>query len=413
MLLEFENKIAEFIKANGLFDSADKILLAVSGGADSTALLYAMRALKAEGVLIAELICAHMNHQLRGTESDGDEDFVIAQARNLSLPITTRKVDVRGFAHRNKLSIETSARKLRFESLFDIAKANNCNWIVTAHQKDDNAETVLQRLIRGTGFRGLGGIWPARVFGDEIHFVRPLLCVRRDEVVEYLKERNLEWRVDRTNENCTYRRNFIRHQLLPALQQECSDSIAEQLSKLSQSARRFHSLVCNNVEKIWPVLAECGDESLKLNLKMFQPEPEPVKVELVRRSLTRLGSGERDLTHQHYEKILQLAKQNVSGRKIILPNRFMVCREYGNLIFARTGETSKLSEKIDRSTELKVPGQVRFGNCLVEATIFEAEVGGFERFKSGKSKSVEWFDLDKVQLPLEVRLRKTGDRFFP
>ncbi len=164
MLLEFENKIAGFIKANGLFGSADKILLAISGGADSTALLHAMCALKADGVLDGKLICAHINHQLRDTEAEADEDFVIAQARNLKLAITTGRVDVRGFAHRNKLSIETSARKLRFESLLDIAKANNCNQIATAHQKDDNAETVLQRLVRGTGFCGLGGIWSKRVF---------------------------------------------------------------------------------------------------------------------------------------------------------------------------------------------------------------------------------------------------------
>lgn len=413
MLLEFENKIAGFIKANVLFGSADKILLAVSGGADSTALLHAMCALKADGVLDGKLICAHINHQLRGTEAEADEDFVIAQARNLKLAITTSKVDVRGFARRNKLSIETAARKLRLESLLDIAKTNNCNQIATAHQKDDNAETVLQRLVRGTGFCGLGGIWPKRVFERGIVFVRPLLCVRRAEIVEYLKKRNLKWRIDKTNENCKYRRNYIRHRLIPVLQQQCSDSIVEQLSKLAQSARKFHSMVCNSAEKIWPAMAEFGDDSLKLDLKIFQLEPEPVKVELVRRSLTRLGSGERDLTHLHYEKILQLAEQNVSNSKITLPNRFVVCREYGNLVFARTEKTLKPDEKIDKSIELKVLGQVRFGNYLVEATIFEAEVGRFERFKAEKSKSVEWFDLDKVQPPLEVRFRKTGDRFVP
>ena len=126
MLLEFEKKVAGFIKANGLFGSADKILLAVSGGADSTALLYAVCAIKAESVLSGDILCAHINHQLRGSESDGDETFVIAQADKLNLAITTRQLDVRGFARKNKLSIETAARKLRIESLLDIAKANNC-----------------------------------------------------------------------------------------------------------------------------------------------------------------------------------------------------------------------------------------------------------------------------------------------
>ncbi|MFZ0035112.1 MAG: tRNA lysidine(34) synthetase TilS, partial [Sedimentisphaerales bacterium] len=222
MLLEFEKKVAGFIEANGLFGQADKILLAVSGGADSTALLYVICKMKAENILSGDIFCAHINHQLRGSESDGDEAFVVAQANKLNLPITTRRLDVRGFARKNKLSIETAARKLRIESLLDIVKDGNCNLVATAHQKDDNAETIIQRLVRGTGFRGLVGIWPLRCFADGIGFVRPLLCVRRDEIVEYLRKRNLKWREDHTNVDCKYRRNYIRHRLLPALQRQCT-----------------------------------------------------------------------------------------------------------------------------------------------------------------------------------------------
>ncbi len=411
MLLEFEKKVADFAKLNGLFNSAAKVLLAVSGGADSTALLNVMQALKAEGVLSSELICAHINHQLRGSEADADEDFVIAQARDLDLPITTSKVDVPGFAHRNKLSIETAARKLRIESLLDIAKANNCKCVATAHQKDDNAETVLQRLARGTGFRGLGGIWPKRVFERGIVFVRPLLCVRRAEIIEYLKKQNLKWRTDKTNENCTYRRNYIRHRLIPVLQQECSNSIVEQLSELAQSACKFYSLVCSRAEKVWPGLADCGGERVVLDLKRFLPEPPSVRVELVRRSLARLGSGERDLTQEHYERILQLAEQNVGGKEIELPDGFVVGYEYGNLIFGRTKK--RPNKKLSESVELEVPGQTRFGSYLIKAAVLKAESCDVEKFKAEKSKYTEWFDSDKVQPPLAVRFRQAGDRFIP
>ncbi len=411
MLLEFEKKVADFAKSNGLFGPAAKVLLAVSGGADSTGLLYAMGALKADGVLSCELICAHINHQLRGSEADADEDFVIAEAHDLDLPITPSKVDVRSFARENKLSIETAARKLRIESLLDIAKANDCKCIATAHQKDDNAETVLQRLARGTGFRGLGGIWPRRVFEGGIVFVRPLLGVRRAEIVEYLNKRNLKWWTDRTNENCTYRRNYIRHRLLPALQQQCSDSIVEQLSELAQSACRFYSLVCNRAEAIWPGLADCGGERVVLDLKSFLTQPPAVKVELVRRSLARLGSGERDLTHRHFESILQLSEQNIGGKKIELPGGFVVGYEYGNLIFGRAKEMPK--EKLSESVELEVPGRTRFGNYLIKATVLEAENCDVEKFKAGKSEYVERFDSDKVDLPLAARFRQAGDRFVP
>ena len=413
MLLDFEKNIADFIKVNHLLNSTDSVLLAVSGGADSTALLYAMHALKTRGILSTDLFCAHINHQLRGSQSDADEDFIVAEAARLNLEIRTRKVDVQGFALENKLSIETAARKLRIENLMDIAKSSGCNTIATAHQKDDNAETVLQRLARGTGFRGLGGIWPERTFGEEIRFVRPLLCVGRKDIIEYLNKRNLKWRIDRTNENCKYRRNYIRHRLIPALQKECSKEIAEQLFELSKSAQRFYSLVRSYADKVWPNLAICKGNTVTLDLKLFSDQQPAVKVEIIRQSLAVIGSGERDLTQEHYEKILQLAEQAVSGKKIELPDRFLVWREYGDLVFA-PGSKKCQPEKESSGTEtIAVPGRTRLGNCLVEATVLDADHVDIEKFKAEKTDFVEWFDFDKLNCPLAIRARRRGDRFWP
>ncbi len=440
MLLEFEQKVADFVRANELFSSADKarlpaakVLLAVSGGADSTALLYAMPALSSENVFRAELLCAHINHQLRGAEADLDEDFVIAQAGRLKLAITTRRVDVRGYAGRNKLSIETAARELRIKNLLDIARANKCKAIATSHQQNDNAETILQRLTRGTGFRGLGGIWPMRVFGDEFKFVRPLLCVKRDEIIEYLEQRNLKWRQDHTNADCTYRRNYIRHRLLPALQQDCTGLLVEQLSELSESARRFYKLVCSRADEVWPKTADCAGEKVTLDSKMLLAQPQSVMVELVRRSLTAVGCGERDLTQRYYERILQLAEQNVSGKKIELPGEFVVGAEYGNLIFARPQKSEDRSQKSEirnlssvlavrhpvdcplSSVVLEVPGQTRFGRYLIKATVLDARYSMLDTRKKTKSRIqfVERFDFDKIKPPLVVRFRRPGDRFVP
>jgi tRNA(Ile)-lysidine synthase len=417
MLTGFENKVADFIKANALFCSSDRVLLAVSGGADSTALLYAMCALKAGNVLSAELLCAHINHQLRGAEADKDENFVVAEAEKLKLAVITRQVDVREFARNNKLSIETAARKLRLESLLDIAKADNCDCVVTAHQKNDNAETILQRLSRGTGVRGLGGIWPRRVFDDNISFVRPLLCVGRDEIIEYLKKRNLKWRDDHTNVDCSYRRNFIRHRLLPALRQQCSDSIVESLFDLSVSAQRFYNLVCSEAEKIWPKTAQVDDETVTLNLESFLTQSQPVKVELVRRALARLGSGERDLTHRHYEKILRLAEQEAGGRKLALPNGFIVQREYENLFFTRPEESYIVDESRNKTVELRIPGKTKFGCYLIEAAIPDAPITSYQSLRDQlpitSYKTTERFDLGKIKLPLVVRYRREGDRFWP
>jgi len=409
-LTGFENKVADFIKANALFGSSGRVLLAVSGGADSTALLYAMCALKAENILSVELLCAHINHQLRGAEANKDEDFVIEEAAKLKLAVITRRVDVREFARRNKLSIETAARKLRLDSLLDIAKANNCNCIATAHQKNDNAETILQRLSRGTGFRGLGGIWPKRVFAGNINFVRPLLCVGRDEIIEYLKKQNLKWRDDHTNVDCSYRRNFIRHRLMPELQQQCSSSVVEQLFNLSVSAERFYTLLCSEAERVWPKTVEASGDRITLDLKSFLAQPQPVKVELVRRSLTQLGSGERDLTHRHYERILQLAEQKASGKKITLPNGFIVQREYTHLIFTHPEGSFTADESTGKTIE--IPGKTKFGCYLIETTILDAPITNYQ-LPITSYKLIECFDFDKVKLPLVVRHRRAGDRFWP
>ena len=165
MPAEFENRVAVFLESEELFAPTERIVLAVSGGADSVCLLHAICSLKAEGLFGGEIIVAHINHRLRGSESDGDEKFVVAEAGRLGLPIVCREVDVGRFAEDNKLSIETAGRQVRIESLIDIAGEHGCRVIAFAHHKDDLAETVIQRLARGTGFRGLAGIWPVRDFG--------------------------------------------------------------------------------------------------------------------------------------------------------------------------------------------------------------------------------------------------------
>jgi tRNA(Ile)-lysidine synthase len=414
MLSEFEKKLADFINANKLFGSAEKILLAVSGGADSTALMYAMHDLKAENCFDAELLCAHINHQLRGAEGDLDEEFVVTQANKLKLDMTTRRIDVRKFARLNKLSIETAARQLRIRALIDIAKVNNCNLIATAHQKNDNAETIVQRLSRGTGLRGLGGIWPERVFADGVIFVRPLLCFTRDEIINYLQQQNLNWRRDHTNDDYTYRRNYIRHRLIPALQQDCAGSVVEQLSQLAQSARSYYSMVCSRVDGLWPHLAGCHEDKIVLDLELFLVEPQPVKVELIRRCLANIACGEKCITHVHYESVLQLAGQNVTGREIELPGRFIVRQEYGNLIFSTRGN-SRMGNSFAHavSVTVEIPGRIAFEDFLIHAVILEKSEFDFEKSKSTKTDSIEWFDIDRIKPPIIVHRRRPGDRFVP
>jgi tRNA(Ile)-lysidine synthase len=212
----------------------------------------------------------------------------------------------------------------------------------------------------------------------------------------------------------------------------------EQLSELSESARRFYKLVCSRADEVWPKAADtyginCAGEKVTLDSKMLLAQPQPVMVELVRRSLTAVGCGERDLTQRHYEGILQLAEQNVSGKKIELPGEFVVGAEYGNLIFARPQKSEDRSQKSEirnlssvlavrhpvdcplSSVVLEVPGQTRFGRYLIKATVLDARYSMLDTRKKTKSRIqfVERFDFDKIKPPLVVRFRRPGDRFVP
>jgi len=413
MLSEFEKTIAAFIAENDLVGSAGKIVLAVSGGADSVSLLHTAWALKAAGVLKAQLVCAHINHQLRGAQADKDEQFVAAQAVKLNLAVVTRKVDVRRFARERKLSIETAGRQLRIEILSDIAAEEGCGLVATGHHKDDNAETIIQRLVRGTGFRGLCGIRPKQLFAENLAFIRPLLCVTRAQIVDYLRRRNLEWREDATNADCTFRRNFIRHCLLPQLQQQSSGSLAEQIFELSRASQRLRLYIVECADKLWGRMARQTDDTVTVNIEAFRSQPEFVRVELVRRSLVALGCGERDLTREHFHSIVQLAQKGISGKRVVLPGGYEVARGYQGISFERTTQSRPSSKQKVWTVNLKVPGRTMFGERLIEATVLDYDSGAFERFKAEKDESIEWFDLDMLRWPMKARVRLIGDRFHP
>ncbi|MCK4960611.1 MAG: tRNA lysidine(34) synthetase TilS, partial [Planctomycetes bacterium] len=311
----FEKNVAVFAKKQRLFGGCGRVLLAVSGGADSVALCSAMAKLTgvgrlpepagsllpeptndvasrvepatdaelatnvelvtdAELVPDVELVIGHVNHKLRGIAGDGDEEFVVKLAETLGLTVLTRSVATRDYAAGHKVSIETAARQLRRDALIDMAAEGRCDAIATAHHKDDNAETVVHRLMRGTGIRGLGGIWPKRTLsggsdrtlsggggrilsgggrrlrgaGGEIRFIRPLLCANRAEIVEYCKGKQLSWRTDHTNDDVSFTRNRIRHLLLPHLQQASEGKLCDQLAELSQVSRRLYGKIALEVD---------------------------------------------------------------------------------------------------------------------------------------------------------------------
>lgn len=411
-----EERVAEFIRRHGLFAGAGRVLLAVSGGADSIALLHILVALKAQGWIEADLVCAHINHQLRGPASNADEQFVVEQASLLGLPVVTRAVEVRTHARRHRLSLETAARQLRLASLAEIARRRECTWISTGHQKDDNAETVLQRLLRGTGFRGLAGIWPMRRL-DDLRLASPLLCATRAEIGQYLRRRDLPWREDATNVDVAYTRNYIRHRLLPLLQQEAHGCLVEELSELATSAKRLYVRIERDAEEAWSRLAKSAAGEVILDASGLASLPEPVAIELIRKAVVYLGGGDSDWASPHYRNILQLTRKSMGGKRASLPGGLTAQRERAQIILS-TEEPARvcrvgLAPPIPAPTVLAVPGRTQFAEQDIEASIVQRGEIVFAKLQRDKSPFTEYFDLDQVKLPVVVRTRQPGDRFQP
>ncbi|HPC94137.1 MAG TPA: tRNA lysidine(34) synthetase TilS [Sedimentisphaerales bacterium] len=405
-----EQKALEFVQNHALLAGVRRVLVAVSGGADSIALLHVMHRLTSQGAIGVELLCAHVNHKLRGAASDGDEAFVIGQARELGLPVVTGTIDVKGYAREHHLSIETAARQLRLDSLAEIARAHHCTAIATGHQKDDNAETVLQRIERGTGLRGLGGIWPSRRAADGVALVRPLLDCSRVEIVEYLRSRDLSWREDHTNTDCIYTRNRIRHRLLPALQAVSDSPLVEELASLAASARRLHARVAEEARTAATRYVSFGGEEAGVDAAALAGLPEPVRIELLRQMLTRLGLGERDLTRRHYRSLLGLAGGVPAGRKVSLPDGFFAQRNRNTVLLCRLpGPRQPLPDPV----ELRIPGTTRFGPYRIDAQILDTTRIEPSAITNETDPFIERLDFDSIKPPLTARMRRPGDRFVP
>ena len=413
MIDELEKKIAAFINAEYLFSSGEKVLVAVSGGADSVALTFALRNLKQAGKLDIDLVIGHVNHNLRGNSADKDEQFVLDIADDLNLPAHSRSVETKPYASANTLSIETAARVLRMQALTEIANNCNCTAIVTAHHKDDNAETMIHRMIRGTAYRGLGGIWPKRKFDSGLTFIRPMLCVTRKEIIDYCKSNNLSWRHDHTNDEFIYTRNRIRHQLLPYLQAGSATDLADELFRLSTSCRKLNRQVIALAENAWQQITESVEPTrIRLRKKAFASQPQPIKAELTLKALTTLGSGQRDLTQLHYQRVAELADKH-GCKTLELPNGFTAAICQDQITFTSPTDKPTMPKPDEQPQILSVPGKIEFAGRTITATVLDAAQCDLQTFKANKDSSTEWFDLEKITGNITIRHRKTGDKFIP
>lgn len=307
------------IKTYGLLSRGDTVVIGVSGGPDSLALLHLLHGIKKEYSLTLHV--AHLDHKLRKSSSQ-DSAFVEQAAKSLHLPFSGGAVNLR------KPSEET-CRLARHEFLFKIAKTLNADSIALGHTLDDQAETVLMRLIRGTGLLGLAGIAPKRNFGD-FTVIRPLIELPRAEIEKYLKRKGLRPRIDETNCQDIFLRNRIRAELLPLLEKKYNRNIKQLLGNLAQNTGNDYDYLLRSAEK------DAGGIKPAIGLARFARLHPSIKAIVLRRMAERVQGDTRRLTARHIRELEDLARNRPAGSIVDLPKELSVKKTQKNLCFYRS-----------------------------------------------------------------------------
>jgi tRNA(Ile)-lysidine synthase len=301
----------------GLGLAGQRVLVAASGGVDSTALAHALAEIARPRRL--ELVLGHVNHGLRGAESDADERAVRDLAAALAAPVAVTAADPRGLragrSSRDRPTLQEAARALRYEALRSMAQRHGAERIATGHNADDQAETVLLRLLRGTGPDGLGGI-PERSSDGVV--VRPLLRVPRAAIEAFALERRLRWREDASNDSLDYTRNRLRHHWLPGLAGEFNPQLLRVVSDLAEAQRRDSEWIEVLVAREAELRLSGGGEWLRIDAKDWSQLPEALSRRVLRLALRRCGVG-RHVSRVHLERMSHFLRAGRSGTHVEIP----------------------------------------------------------------------------------------------
>lgn len=371
----FVEAVREAIEAHNLIPDGAKVVAGVSGGADSVALLHALQRL---GI---PCTVAHLNHGLRGDESDGDEEFVRRLAEELGLPVVVRAADVRQLAEDSALSIEMAARQARHGFFAEFGDSV----IALAHHADDQAETFILKLARGAGPEGLAGMPYVQEIGP-IRLIRPMLDVRRSSILEWLKANNISWREDTSNSDETFLRNKVRHTILPLLEKELNPNIRETILRTMDILRAESEFVDEASSFV-------GLTETKLEASSTLQQPAAVQRRAVRRWL--FGQGVEDVGFDTVERILELMHAGEGTTVFELNGRQRVVVEYGKPRF----ETSDAP-----------PAEPDWRLTVEKGTGWRKDHGR----GAGILPAEASFDADKVgDAPIEVRGWRPGDRIAP
>lgn len=310
-------KILTTINKYNLIQKGDKIVIGVSGGPDSMCLLDSLYCLKEK--LQIEIIVAHINHMIR-KEADEETTYVENYCENKNIKCYIKRIEVEKLAKEQKLGTEEMGRKIRYDFFKEVAQKENANKIATAHNLNDNVETVLMNILRGSGVSGLKGIEIKRK-EEKIEYIRPIRECERQEIEKYCEEQKLNPKIDKSNLENIYNRNKVRNELIPYLKKEFNPNILEGINRLSEIAREeeeyFETVITKQYEEL---KIEQNQNEIILDLNKFNKLEKVIKSRLILYTINKVNGNVQGISKIHIEDIIKLCKNNI-GNKYLTPNK--------------------------------------------------------------------------------------------
>jgi len=409
---DIHKKTLAAINAHGMFEDARAVVIGLSGGPDSVALLHLLVELRPDHFPEVELHAAHLHHGMRGKEADSDARFCAALAGRLGLPFTEGREDVPLRARMRRQNEEAAGREARYDFLREVARRIGANRIATGHQSDDQAETILMRIRRGAGPRGLAGIPYSRpdTADPSIRIIRPLLDCSREEVEEFLRHRNITARLDRTNRSSEYLRNRVRHAILPALQRTWPGPLKSHLLSLARAAGLLHTCAvgaARAVSQSHPPVIEPG--YVETNAAFLRHASAELVPHLIRHWMEAAGLWRRPLDRAHYDRLRALLERD--DGEVTLPGRVLASVSRDSLILCDAPTRNPNSFRVP----LRIPGETAVApiRSRVHTELLQATAADFTALIAAKDPCEEFLDADKLQPPLLLRFPLPGDRMRP
>ncbi len=407
-----EQRVLQFIQQNRLIPSPQKVVVAVSGGPDSVCLLHTLYHLQQE--LKIDLHVAHLNHQLRGDESDADAEYVAGLAGDMKLPATIEKRDVAGYRAQHHLSLEEAAREVRYGFLAEVTRRVGAEIVAVGHTLNDQVETILLHIIRGTGTRGLRGLQPCNVMqfqGLGLTVIRPLLCVKREETEQCCSQLNLKPCQDISNLSHSLLRNRVRRELLPLLQ-SYNSGIFDSLLRIGRIAQ--DDLVLLEAESLrhWSEIVRKEENTLIFDKKRFRGIAPALQRHLMRMGIDDLLGTLKDIESRHIEEIMD-ALVKPPGRRVTLPEGLIFYIDYDRYLLGFSQVELIPFPELEGEFDILIPGKTQLPGWTIEASVLPGEKMFEVSAREDADKFAACFDKTKVGAKIKVRARQSGDWFQP